>query len=49
MLPDSLFYGWYFERSDTACTFPGPLPEWLFAINEWLTSTILYVLCGRLW
>lgn len=41
------FFGWFFVSPDFACTFPGPLPAWLFQVSGLLTNVILYFLCGR--
>ena len=40
-----MVYGWYFEQGARACTFTSPLPSWVFAINDTLTSLLLAFLC----
>ena len=40
-----LLYGWWFEETLTACTFPQPLPAWLFDYHPLLTDVLLYFLC----
>ena len=47
-----VYFGWYFEATRTlpgiACTFPSPLPAWLFEGSTVLRGVILYFLCGRI-
>ena len=43
-----VFFGWYFESTNYACTFPSPLPKWLFEISPYVTNIILFALCGRI-